>query len=283
MSKKWSGERLETFVHNDSTIEHLHRYAIAIEFAQGKRVLDIACGEGYGSNLLAASADHVIGVDIDLPTIKHASIKYKRDNLSFVQGAIEKIPFETESFDLVVSFETLEHTTQHIRTIKELKRVLKPGGLLLISTPDKKAYSDIPGYNNPFHKKELYQAEFEKLLSDHFSFHSLYYQNLQVSSLIMNTHSSSFKVYEGNFNSIKRRDNIEPLYFLALCSDQQIPHLPSSVFASKETFERALNEKEKAIKNLPSYKLGHALLLPVKFIRKLFRKKTTPYSWPFFL
>jgi ubiquinone/menaquinone biosynthesis C-methylase UbiE len=274
MPKKWSGERLETFVLNDSTIEHLHRYAIAKEFAQGKRVLDIACGEGYGSNLLAASADHVTGVDIDQPTITHASKKYIRENLSFIQASVEKIPFEAATFDLVVSFETLEHTTEHVSTIKELKRVLKHGGLLLISTPDKKTYSDIPGYKNPFHKKELYQAEFEKLLSDHFKFHSLYYQNLQVASLLLNAHSPTLKVYEGDYNSIKSRDTIEPLYFLALCSDHEIPPLPSSIFASKGTLEKALSEKEKAIKNLPSYKLGHALLLPAKFIRKLFRKKT---------
>lgn len=66
--KNWTGERLETFVLNDSTIEHLHRYAIAKELAQGKHVLDIACGEGYGSNLLASSARFVDGVDIDQST-----------------------------------------------------------------------------------------------------------------------------------------------------------------------------------------------------------------------
>lgn len=270
----WTGERLETFVLNDSTIEHLHRYAIAKEFVQNKRVLDIACGEGYGSNLLAASAHFVNGVDIDQATITHASQKYKKENLSFTQGSVEKIPFEVHTFDVVVSFETLEHTTEHISMLKEIKRVLKPGGLLLISTPDKKSYSDIPGYKNPFHKKELHQAELEKLLSDHFNYHSLYYQNLQITSLLMNAHSGSFKIYEGDYNSINSPDIIEPLYFLALCSDQEVPKLLSSIFTSKGTLENALQEKEQAIKNLPSYKLGHALLLPVKFLRKLFRKKT---------
>ncbi|MGZ8558849.1 MAG: methyltransferase domain-containing protein [Chitinophagaceae bacterium] len=279
MNKKesWSGERLETFVLNDSTIEHLHRYAIAKEFVQGKRVLDIACGEGYGSNLLAASAYDVTGADIDQPTITHASKKYKRRNLSFIQAPVEKIPFEAATFDVVVCFETLEHTTQHTTIIKELKRVLKHDGLLLISTPDKKTYSDIPGYKNPFHKKELYQAEFEKLLSDHFRYHSLYYQNLHLASLLMNANRPSLKIYEGDYTSIKNPDTIEPLYFLALCSDQEIPDLPSSIFTSRGTLETALFEKEKAIKNLPSYKLGHALLSPAKFIRKLFRKKTTPH------
>ena len=107
--KSWTGERLETFVLNDSTIEHLHRYAIAKELVQGKRVLDIACGEGYGSNLLAASADFVNGVDIDQVVIAHAAEKYKKENLSFSQGSVEKIPFDANTFDMVVSFETLEH------------------------------------------------------------------------------------------------------------------------------------------------------------------------------
>jgi len=274
MPKEWTGERLETFVLNDSTIEHLHRYAIAKEFVQNKRVLDIACGEGYGSNLLAASAHLVNGVDIDQATINHASQKYKKENLSFIQGSVEKIPFEAATFDVAVSFETIEHTTEHISMLKEIKRVLKPGGLLLISTPDKKSYSDMPGYKNPFHKKELYKEEFDKLLSENFEYHSLYYQNLHLTSLLMNAHSLSLKIYDGDYNSINSPDIIEPLYFLALCSDQEIPKLASSIFTGKGTLEDALREKEEAIKNLPSYKLGHALLSPAKFLRKLFSKKT---------
>lgn len=272
--KTWTGERLETFVLNDSTIEHLHRYAIAKELTQGKHVLDIACGEGYGSNLLASSARFVAGVDIDQSTISHASQKYKKENLSFTLGSVEKIPFEANTFDIVVSFETLEHTAEHTSMLKEIKRVLKSGGLLLISTPDRKSYSDIPGYKNPFHKKELYQEEFKKLLSDHFTYHSLYYQNLQMTSLVTNADADSLKVYNGDYNTVNNPDTIEPLYFLALCSDKEIPQLPSSIFTSKGTLEDALREKEQAIKNLPSYKLGHALLLPFKLLNKLFSKKT---------
>lgn len=274
MQKEWTGERLETFVLNDSTIEHLHRYAIAKELVQGKHVLDIACGEGYGSNLLALSARFVAGVDIDQSTISHASQKYKKENLAFTLGSVEKIPFEANTFDIVVSFETLEHTAEHTSMLKEIKRVLKSGGLLFISTPDRKSYSDIPGYKNPFHKKELYQEEFKKLLSDHFTYHSLYYQNLQMTSLVTNADADSLKVYDGDYNTVNNPDTIEPLYFLALCSDKEIPQLPSSVFTSKGTLEDALREKEQAIKNLPSYKLGHTLLLPFKLLRELFRKKT---------
>ena len=89
----------------------------------------------------------------------------------------------------------------------------------------------------------------------------------------MNVRSPSLKIYEGDYNSINSPDIIEPLYFVALCSDQEIPELTSSIFTSKGTLENALREKELAIKNLPSYKLGHALLLPAKFLRELFRRK----------
>ncbi|MBL7749096.1 MAG: class I SAM-dependent methyltransferase, partial [Chitinophagaceae bacterium] len=159
----WTGERLETFVFNESTIEHLHRYAIACGLAAGKTVLDIACGEGYGSYLLAAKAASVTGMDIDNTTIKKATQKYPKENLRFTQATAEKIPAADAQFDMVVSFETLEHLEDHDTMIKEIKRVLKPGGLLVISTPDKKNYSDKRNYKNPFHLKELYRNEFEAL------------------------------------------------------------------------------------------------------------------------
>ena len=88
MSKQaeWTGERMETFVLNELTIEHLHRYALAFEFADGKKVLDIACGEGYGSNLLATKASHVSGMDIDKATIEKAKAKYDKDIAVFLWG-----------------------------------------------------------------------------------------------------------------------------------------------------------------------------------------------------
>src|SRR3569832_184980 len=110
-NQSWTGERLESFVLHDATIEHLHRYALAKEFVQGKKVLDIACGEGYGSNLLAEAAEMVQGVDIDESIIAKAKNKYTAKNLRFAGGSVEKIPFDASSFDVVVSFETLEHIT----------------------------------------------------------------------------------------------------------------------------------------------------------------------------
>ena len=125
--KTWTGERLETFIQNENTNEHLHRYAQCLELVTGKVILDIACGEGYGSNLLADEAVNVTGVDIDGETITKAAAKYKKNNLNFLKGTADKIPCSDGVFDVVVSFETIEHHNKHDEMMLEVRRVLKPG------------------------------------------------------------------------------------------------------------------------------------------------------------
>jgi ubiquinone/menaquinone biosynthesis C-methylase UbiE len=146
-------------------IEHVHRYAIEVELARGKRVLDIACGEGYGSSLLSRVAAQVIGVDIAEDAIAHARATYAHANLQFLLGSCASIPVADRSIDLVVSFETIEHHDQHEAMMREIRRVLRTDGVMVISSPDKYEYSDVPGYRNPFHAKELYRDEFEGLLT----------------------------------------------------------------------------------------------------------------------
>ena len=275
MQKKWTGERLETFVFNDVTIEHLHRYALAREFVKNKIVLDIACGEGYGSNILAQEANLVTGVDIDQETITDALKKYQKKNLSFLQGAIENIPCAPHSFDVVISFETLEHTTEHTKMLEEIKRVLKPGGILIISTPEKKAFTDIPGSHSPFHKKELYEKEFAELLNFFFRFRIVLNQDLFISSFIAHPQNNITQIYQGDYDEIERIQHINPLYIVAICSDLEIPELTSSIFTSKSILKTMLCEREEAVKNSLTYKVGHAILLPVKIFFGLFGKRKT--------
>src|SRR5690606_13277305 len=158
MGANFTGERLETSICNGNTINHLHRYAIAMSLIKGKTVLDIASGEGYGSHLMSFESQYVYGVDINDEAIKRAAKKYQRDNLKFIVGSTSNIPIETNSIDVVISFETIEHHNEHDQMMNEVKRVLKPEGTLIISSPDKYFYSDLRNYNNPFHVKELYKS-----------------------------------------------------------------------------------------------------------------------------
>lgn len=165
-----TGERYLPWI-EDATIgyEHLHRYRFAREFVNGKTVLDLACGEGYGSYLLSEDARAVVGVDIDDLCIQHASRKYARENLKFLLGSMTEIPVPGRHvFDVVVCFEAIEHTDEQERLMAEVKRVLKDEGVFVVSTPNKAIYSDQEGARNPFHVKELYFDELKALLSSYF-------------------------------------------------------------------------------------------------------------------
>jgi len=149
--------------------EHLHRYAFATQFVRNKRVLDLASGEGYGSNLLAKTAKQVVGIDIDEQTVRHAKNKYLLPHLDFKAGSILDVPIEGNGvFDVIVCFEALEHVDDHHKLLSEAKRLLTPNGLFLVSTPNKMLYTDEPQFNNPFHVHELYFDEFKALLENYF-------------------------------------------------------------------------------------------------------------------
>ncbi len=273
MKKNWTGERLETDVFNETTIEHLHRYAIAMDFVQDKEVLDIACGEGYGSNLLAENARQVSGIDIDNNIISKAKNKYRKKNLQFLTGATENIPTADKQFDVVVSFETLEHIADHEKMMTEIKRVLQPDGLLVISTPDKKNYSDKEGYKNPFHVKELYLEEFSALLHKHFKNVQLLNQQITLSSVITAENANGLNLYKGDYEEIKNDLGENCLYFIAFASDELLPLLKNSLFNGQSVFAKAVSAKEKIMTGTITYKLGHALLYPAKLIKKLFSKQ----------
>lgn len=149
--------------------EHWHRYQFVEPLVKGLRVLDVACGEGYGSDRLAASALEVGGVDVSEAAIAHASAQYARPNLSFRVGSCIALPVADSCIDALISFETLEHIDAHDAFMREIRRVLSPKGWALISTPNKAEYSDARAYRNEFHVKELYRNEFEDLLKSQFS------------------------------------------------------------------------------------------------------------------
>ncbi|NIJ67752.1 glycosyltransferase [Xanthomonas sp. 60] len=165
----FTGERFVPTEHGVIRQEHMHRYACCLPLVEGKAVLDIASGEGYGSAMLAARAKSVVGVDISNEAVKHAAVRYASiSNLDYVQGSAAAIPLASDSVDVVVSFETIEHLRGQEEMLSEIRRVLRPDGVLVMSSPNKEVYSDRAGYHNEYHVKELYLTEFTDLISRHF-------------------------------------------------------------------------------------------------------------------
>lgn len=266
-----TGERLETDIINDSTDEHLHRYAIAMQYAKDKIVLDIASGEGYGTSLLADVARKVFGVDISVKDVEKARLKYgNKKNLNYINGSVYEIPFEDDYFDLVVSFETIEHVKEHDIVLKEIKRVLKKDGILIISTPDKRTYSDIPNFSNPFHLRELYTAQFETLIKKYFVNIFLLNQKILSGSLIYNNEIIFNELYEGDFYKIKKVDDILPVYNLIISSDSDFQK-PNASFFRKSDKNNLRGQIVDEIRNSNSYRLGNFILKPLSFLKNIFK------------
>lgn len=225
-----TGERyLPNVLTGDIVAEHLHRYYFAKEYVKGKDVLDIACGEGYGSHYLAQQAASVIGVDVDPDTVEHAKAAYQHEGLSYCQGDCAAIPLDDNSVDVVVSFETIEHHDRHEAMMEEIKRVLRPEGLLIISSPDKYEYSEKPGYDNPYHVKELYKDEFEQLLQHHFEHSSLIGQRVVYGSAMWDARHKTMLSYSEEHPD-GQPGTPAPVYWVALASDKNLPSYRSSFF-----------------------------------------------------
>lgn len=144
--------------------DHLRRYRNLLPEVSGKRVLDIACGIGYGSEMMAKVATCVVGADIDGESVLLARSRYGSKNCRFVQASAENLPFSNGSADQVVSFETIEHLKRPEKFLEELRRVLIPDGLAVISTPVKKSE-----LIDKFHQQEFTPTEFIRLVSRYFT------------------------------------------------------------------------------------------------------------------
>ncbi len=165
---EFTGERFVPGLPGEIAHEHWHRYAFARRFVAGKRVLDVASGEGYGSMLLAATAGSVIGVDVDSAAVAHAQATYaQQSNVRFECGSAAALPLADASVDAVVSFETIEHLPRAMQPamLAEIARVLTPAGILVLSAPNPAEYSDARGYRNPFHLHEPTRDELDAMLA----------------------------------------------------------------------------------------------------------------------
>jgi 2-polyprenyl-3-methyl-5-hydroxy-6-metoxy-1,4-benzoquinol methylase len=208
---------------------HWQRYLMTGHLVEGKQVLDAACGEGYGAEYLARFATRVCAVDVDGQTIKAAQTKYRRAHLHFQQGSIHQLPFAAETFDIATSFETIEHlpAEQQESFLGELMRVLKPGGLLLISTPNRRRTERF-AEKNPHHLREFYLEEFTGFLKKYFKHVHCWFQELNLASFVwdpngrspMNVGSNRTEWSDGAYQASDGAMS-DFLYVIAACSNDQ--------------------------------------------------------------
>lgn len=159
---------------------HLKRYDFARPLCAGKEVLDAGCGVGYGTAHLAAVARHIVGVDVAADAIEYAREHYGGANVEFARADALELPFPDDSFDVVCSFETIEHVRDAEAFVGELRRVLRPHGTCVLSTPHVERTTHAPA--NPFHVLELSPDDFATLLRQRFDEVELYGQRRRQTS-----------------------------------------------------------------------------------------------------
>ena len=216
MSLTFTGERFLPECAGEMVYEHWHRYLIARQYVKGLRVLDVASGEGYGSHLLAQVAASVVGVDLSADAVAHACARYPASNLRYVAASCTRIPEPDASFDVIVSFETIEHITEHEAFLREVDRLLVPCGLFIISSPNRPEYSDRTGYKNEFHVKELDRDELKNLLDRHFPAQRWFAQRAAFHSMVwpLDVDATSAVALTDN----GERGYPAELYFLVFCA-----------------------------------------------------------------
>lgn len=252
----FTGERFLPECAGEIAYEHWHRYDFARHLAKGKRVLDLACGEGYGSASLAQAGGEVLGVDVDAQAIAHAQVRYAGvSGCRFLVASAGQVPLPDASVDLVVSFETIEHVEQETqeRMLAEFSRLLAPGGLLLISSPNKATYSDEAGFANEFHVRELYRAEFAALLGLHWPAQLWFAQKIQCLSAIWaeqaGTGYDARMIDDGKAGPYP---GPEAVYFVVLASRsaEDLPKALPGVSLFLDRGETLLAGKERALREL---------------------------------
>jgi SAM-dependent methyltransferase len=241
----FTGERFLPGCAGEIAYEHWHRYAFARRFCEGKSVLDAACGEGYGTSLLASRAASACGVDIDARTVQHATRRYVGvERLRFIEASCTRLPFPEASFDVVVSFETIEHleASEQAVMLEEFARVLKRDGVLVISSPNKRLYSDERDYVNEFHRHELYRNDFAALLSPSFAAQRWYHQRLGFwSGIWAEGDGDRAEAWRGDAEQVASCTAPEGVYFIVVAARSAVTLPPPgpwiSLFADAEDSE----------------------------------------------
>lgn len=165
--------------------EHVARYQFAAPRVAGQRVLDIACGSGYGMPLMQASSRFVVGVDVEWEAVQKTRSEITNGSAWVMLADGCRLPFGDASFDAVTSFETLEHLEQRSQFLAELRRVMTPQGVCILSTPNANYTQPVNGKpTNPYHVFEYTPAELRTELEQHFTINALLGQTLDARFVI---------------------------------------------------------------------------------------------------
>ncbi|PID52806.1 MAG: hypothetical protein CR972_00110 [Candidatus Moraniibacteriota bacterium] len=295
---KFTGERMipEHNIKDKIYLEHVNRYVFASQFVKDKNVLDIACGSGYGSQILHdAGAKSVCGVDISQETIAYCQEKYPE--ITFAHGSVDAIPLEDYSVDVIVSFETLEHVDVCVQEkfMQEVNRVLRTDGILILSTPNALVYKE----ENDFHVKELTPKELDILLKKNHLQYTLFFQESIDSNYILSEeeiHNSSVQSLLTTFANNEKRKAWDDRFLIVVCSKKDHPtKVKGSVYVSNtqsirhsadtSAYHDVIMQKEHEIQLMRDSKFWHArerymiikhwivlvCLNPRKFLKSIFK------------
>jgi len=243
---EFTGERVVPGqVEADLWNEHFSRYVFASRFVAGRRVLDAGCGTGYGSAELARSAASAIGLDVAVEAVEFARRHFAEPQ--FVNGSAAAFPFRAGAFDVVVSFEMIEHLREQAGFLAECRRVLAANGLLIVSTPNKLYYAEARAGAgpNPYHEHEFEFAEFEAAMRAQFAHVVLLVQNRSECFLFYPpaAWSAGETVAEAGADRVD-----EANFFIALCSNAPLPEIGSLAYLPRVT--NLLREREQHIEKL---------------------------------
>jgi SAM-dependent methyltransferase len=241
---EFTGERvIPGQVEDDLWAEHIARYAFATRFVDGKRVLDLGCGTGYGTAELAKYAFEAVGVDISREAIDYAKAHYR--NARYVEVPATDLPFDSATFDVVVSFELIEHLSDWRPLLAQVKRVLHPGGLFIVSTPNKLYYAEARGASgpNPFHEHEFEHDEFAAAMREYFPHVKLALQDRTEAFVFYDAGDSGESQLESTSD-----DPTKSNFFIAICSSEPLPRVKPFVYVPAAA--NLLRERERHIAKL---------------------------------
>lgn len=211
--------------------DHERRYWHVRQAIKGKRILDIACGSGFGIKILSSISPEIVGIDCSFEAVNFAKTNFMRIVDGGVLANASSIPFADSSFDTVVSFETIEHLREPAKFLKEIKRILIPNGQFYISTPVKKG-----NHLDQYHLHEYSIGEFVSLLSRFFLIDKIEGQRFMFSPLF-------FLFSLGWVNNLKKIPWIKSFYRYCYGKDEIKPFMPTVLFTPNFILVSCKNEK----------------------------------------